>query len=421
MARLFSDYISDNYVTIMTLFALAMQMLVNCSKPVKGVKLMLAVMALVMVLSVFDFIEIWCDSYNKPVWILYFKASVVYTIYPLLILIETYMTVPIKRKLLLAVPQIVNIILLSVNLFGVNIIYGYRNDHSFFGGPLRFYPVALMIFYIIILTAHAIEIINEGDKQRGLIILFISLASIITIFLELIELISHNTDEVCALGLLIYYWYMTAIYHNKIQAMLYKSKLDLEHSKNDLLIAQIQPHFINNSLMALRSQCRDNPDLYESITEFSKYLRSHFEALSNTKMISFEQEMSNVEAYLSLERLNFGERLQVEYDIELDNFLVPALSVQPLVENAVRHGIGTYEEGGTVKISVHKNNGFIIIEIIDDGSGKSSLTVQQKKRKGIGIDNVRSRLRSMQNAELDIIMTENGTTARITLSEEAGR
>lgn len=207
---------------------------------------------------------------------------------------------------------------------------------------------------------------------------------------------------------------------DQVRTELAEKQLALEQSKNEVLVAQIQPHFINNALMAIRSRCREYPDLYRCITNFSKYLRSHFDAISDTKMITFEQEMENVEAYLDLERDNYGARLQVEYDIECDQFLIPALSVQPLVENAVRHGIGTYEEGGVVHINARRQDEKICIEIIDDGSGQSNITQQQKKRKGIGIENVRARLRAYCQAELEIISSEHGTIARIIMDEGQG-
>ncbi len=201
---------------------------------------------------------------------------------------------------------------------------------------------------------------------------------------------------------------------------LQKAQIQLAQSKNDTLMAQIQPHFINNSLMAIRAQCIDYPSVYESMTDFSRYLRSHFEVMGTNRFISFEQEMENIEAYISLEKRNYGDNLRIVYDIDFDDFMIPALSVQPLVENAIRHGVGTYDEGGTVTISVHKCNDNIVIEVTDDGSGKSSLTDKQSARKGIGIDNVRSRLSSMIGGTLEIVKNENGTTARVTISGKGG-
>ena len=108
------------------------------------------------------------------------------------------------------------------------------------------------------------------------------------------------------------------------------------------------------------------------------------------------------------------------YRIECDDFMLPPLTVQPLVENAVRHGIGTYDEGGDVQISSRREPGSIVIEVIDNGSGKSNITQQQTERRGIGIENVRSRLRSIAGGELEVITNESGTTARITLPEPIG-
>ena len=125
--------------------------------------------------------------------------------------------------------------------------------------------------------------------------------------------------------------------------------------------------------------------------------------------------MESIEAYLALEQGNFEDRLKVEYDIDLDDFLVPALSIQPLVENAVRHGIATYDKGGTVWIKAHKQGENVIVEIVDDGSGMSNITPQQKKRKGIGIENAKARITSMTDGKLDIIATEHVTTAKVTL------
>lgn len=196
-----------------------------------------------------------------------------------------------------------------------------------------------------------------------------------------------------------------------------ESRLELEQSKNALLMAQIQPHFITNSLMALRARCGDNPELYDSLTNFSRYLRSNFEALGEVSLISFEKEMQNIEAYLALEKDNFGDRLNIVYDIGVEGFLIPALSVQPLVENAVRHGVGTCAEGGTVRIGTYREGSNVIVEVTDSGSGASNITEKQKTRKGIGIKNVMSRLEGLGCGTLDIIGSEHGTTARITLTD----
>ncbi len=305
-------------------------------------------------------------------------------------------------------------------LFGANLIFGYYPNHHFFPGDLHLLPALIISFYILVLVKYSLDFLQNKESSKAFIVIFIALSTLITVFLEYCNLIVKHTTDIAALEMLVYYFYLAAIQHSKLQQTLHESRLKLQQQEIELLKAQIQPHFINNSLMALRSRCRDYPEIYRSLTQFSKYLRSHFEAIGDTKMLSFEREMENVEAYLDLERENYGERLQVEYNIECDDFLVPALSVQPLVENAVRHGIGTYENGGTVYIKTFRQNETICIEIIDNGSGMSSMTAQQTKRKGIGIENVRSRLQELNIGDLEIIRSEHGTIARIIIKEQGG-
>lgn len=283
----------------------------------------------------------------------------------------------------------------------------------------------LFIFTVLIIYR------KRMDKFITQVLLTSSVLPIIAFILNFTYLgISFNNFAVSISALIIFVFYenhrTAAAVHrehelNRVQNELLESKLETEQANNEMLIAQIQPHFISNSLMALRSQCIKYPDIYESITNFSLYLRSHFEVLgSSNKMITFEQEMENTEAYLALEEQNYGDRLQVMYNIECDDFMLPPLSVQPLVENAFRHGIGTYDKGGVVLINSRREAGKIIIEVTDDGSGRSNITPQQTERRSIGIDNVRARLKSIAGGELEVIINECGTTARITLPDTTG-
>ncbi len=282
----------------------------------------------------------------------------------------------------------------------------YFDEHSNYNRgalyPVWYYTTILAFVFIL-----AVLIIYRKNMEKFIfqVLLTTSVLPIVAFILNFTYLgFSFNNIAVSVSALIIYVIYenhrtSSAVKRirelNRVQNELLESKLAIEQANNDMLLAQIQPHFISNSLMALRSQCREYPEIYESITNFSLYLRSHFEALGSTnKMISFEQEMENTEAYLALEEQNYGERLQVMYNIEYDDFMLPPLSVQPLVENAVRHGIGTYEKGGVVLISSRREQGKIVIEITDDGSGSSNITPQQSKRRGIGIENVRGRLKS---------------------------
>ena len=318
------------------------------------------------------------------------------------------------------------LILLCVTPF-TGALYRFDELNIYRRGPLFFvWNVATILAFVFIIAVT----VAYRRKMDKLLIQVVSVATVIPLISFALNTfytqINFNTLSVSITALIIYILYQkektkisvqNARELEHAQTQLTESRLMLEESKNKALMAQIQPHFINNSLMAIRSQCYDYPEIYESITDFSRYLRSNFEALGDTRLILFEQEMENIEAYLSLEKRNFKDRLKVAYDIECDDFMIPALTVQPLVENAVRHGIGTYEKGGTVWIKSRRQDGRIIIEVIDDGSGSSNITPQQESRKGIGIDNVRKRLQSQNLGLLEIITGEHGTTARIIIKD----
>ncbi len=311
------------------------------------------------------------------------------------------------------------------------LLYYFDEDNRYHRGELYnvwYYTTIVSFLFIIVVAVINRKKIDSFLKKAAVTASVIPLVAFIFNFVY--TGVSFNNISVSVTALILYIMYekykaevtlQAAMDLEETKRRLAESDLALEQSKNETLMAQIQPHFINNSLMAIRSQCVNYPEVYESITNFSLYLRSNFEALGNTQKIGFDREMASIEAYLSLEQQNFGDRLNVEYDIECDDFFIPPLTVQPLVENAVRHGIATRENGGTVWIRTRRQKDTIIIEVQDEGSGESNITPQQKARKGIGIGNVRARLRSMNNAELDITPSKNGTTATIIFRERGSR
>ena len=120
-----------------------------------------------------------------------------------------------------------------------------------------------------------------------------------------------------------------------------------------------------------------------------------------------------------IEKLRFGKKLNIEYDIQEDGFEIPLLSVQPLVENAVKHGVGMKEGGGTVTIATRKTEDAYEVIISDDGVGFDVNEVKDDGRSHIGMENIRRRLKDMVNAEVDITsVIGEGTTAKIIIPRE---
>jgi len=197
-----------------------------------------------------------------------------------------------------------------------------------------------------------------------------------------------------------------------------EKELQLTQSRIAIMLSQIQPHFLYNSLTAIRELCLIDPKkAYETVDEFSTYLRGNLDSLSFKKPIPFEKELSHVKTYLSLEKKRFGDNLNIIYDINASLFLIPSLTLQPIVENAVRHGVTKREDGGTVTITTEETEAEAIITVTDDGIGFDPTL--QKNMDRVGIANVRSRLSTMCDGILKISSEPGvGTTAVIIIIKE---
>ena len=202
-----------------------------------------------------------------------------------------------------------------------------------------------------------------------------------------------------------------------ITAMIDQGRTNYE-LKIDIMISQIKPHFIYNSLTTIKHLCKKDPELAaETIDEFAKYVRGNLSALSEKKSIPFEQELEHVKSYLSIEQKRFGKRIHVEYEIETVNFRIPPLTLQPIVENAVKHGITKKIEGGTIRISTSKEKDYYIVLVEDNGVGfDSTHQNRNSSEKHIGIQNVKKRIENMLGGTMYIrSIPGKGTAVEILL------
>ena len=182
-----------------------------------------------------------------------------------------------------------------------------------------------------------------------------------------------------------------------------KLKAELEQSRIAVMLSQIQPHFLYNSLTSVMDLCDRNPKQAKAaIADFADYLRGNLSSLKTENLISFRIELEHVEKYLRLEKLRFQDELEVVYDIQAQDFMLPALSVQPLIENAVKHGVGQKTGGGTVTIQTLENENEYIVRVIDDGVGFAAEEAIDDGNVHVGIENTKKRLDLMLNARLEI-------------------
>ncbi len=181
--------------------------------------------------------------------------------------------------------------------------------------------------------------------------------------------------------------------------------------------SQIQPHFLYNALSSIRRLITKDPKVAAiAVEKFAAYLRQNLESMNQMEPIPFMTEMKHLQEYLYLEKLRFGDRLHVEYDINYADFVMPVLSLQPIVENAVKHGVLRKEEGGTVWIKTHRDGSKVILTIEDDGVGFEPNAIESDGKNHIGFKNVKNRIEMQCRGE---VMVESkigaGTIVTITL------
>ncbi len=238
--------------------------------------------------------------------------------------------------------------------------------------------------------------------ETSMLISLLSFAALPTIA-GIVQLITKNTALVyvgVTLSLLVVYSTIHKDTVNKLES----AKNELEEARLNLMFSQIRPHFMYNSLTAIAQLCTIDPKRAQRATiDFSNYLRGNLDSVNYTQPIPFSQELKHLKTYLSLELMRFDDKLSVEYDIETEDFLVPVLSVQPLVENAVKHGICKKRDGGTVKISTRETEDSYIVEVADDGTGFDPNAPLDDSKSHIGVSSVRRRIESMMGGTLEIV------------------
>ncbi len=193
---------------------------------------------------------------------------------------------------------------------------------------------------------------------------------------------------------------------------------ELTESRMSTLMSQIHPHFIYNTLGSIEQLCElDPPKAAKLVHDFSKYLRGNFGEIDKPRLIRVSKELEHTEYYLSIEKVRFPD---IEFVTEMSccDFSIPALTIQPIVENAVKHGILKREEGGTVNVKIYETDTSCFVSVSDNGVGFDVSELKETNR--IGLRNIKSRLESMCGGILHIeSIIGVGTKITVEIPKEA--
>ncbi len=417
-------YFSSNYATLLIISAIVVIIFVNKKYNIPATDLFFMEIALLLIITVFDNVQSLCEN-NDPCLMLDMEArvrlrnisaAISFILRPFVIMIEVLIIIPseVKLKPLAAIPAVLNLMIYSTAFTGSKIAYTISEDNHFRRGPLGTAIFFSQLFYVVLLFIISVKYFRKLTSGKNAIVILVITQTAATAFLEYENLLTGYSNFVTALAILEYYIYLSVIYQEDMRNTITQKDIDLEKEKMLLLRNQIHPHFIYNSLSIIRSLAkRDSERAVNCIDNFSDYLKAHIGAIETDDLVPFEKELNNIKVYLDLVRADKTKKLEVLYDLKAADFTLPPLSLEPLVENAVNHGIS--REGGTITICSYETDGSYVITVADNGTARNSPSDDMPFHMGVGIENTRKRLELQCGGSLNMDMRSSGTTVTVTL------
>ena len=185
-------------------------------------------------------------------------------------------------------------------------------------------------------------------------------------------------------------------------------KMEIANQRADIMVLQMRPHFIYNTMMSIYYLCKQDPDQAQQVTlDFTTYLRKNLTAIASAETIPFSSELEHTRAYLAVEQAVYKNTLLVDYDTPHTFFRIPPLTLQPIVENSVKHGRDPYAGEFRISIRTRKTDSGSEIVVADNGRG---FDPDETKDPGIALGNIRQRLEMVCNGSLTIESNEGGGT-----------
>ena len=301
--------------------------------------------------------------------------------------------------------ELIYLVLLIITQFTTQIYY-YDDNGIYYRGPL--YPI-LLVPTVLSMTTMLITLINKKKlltkKQFIAFLLYI----LIPIISMLIQMFLYGLNIVVIGTLFAATVLFSSIIIDQINA--YMAQKDLNDLyQTDILLLQMRPHFIYNSLSSIYYLCDlDSKKAQTVVRDFSIYLKKNFSAMSKRELIPFEDELEHTRAYLAIEKARYEKLLFVEYDIQNTQFQLPPLTLQPIVENAVKHGVDPDFPSLHIWVRTYRE-GLRNIIVVENTGPDFTPIAEDDKEVHVGTTNVRKRLELMCDGTLKIAPRPEGGT-----------
>lgn len=287
-------------------------------------------------------------------------------------------------------------------------IFAYvTDDNQFFRGPLW----ALGLFpMVVILILNIVGVIKRRKKLSkkyfiGILVYLLPMTAAVTVHLFI------NVEIFVVFGMALFALIMFGLILSDNMEQYTKQQHEIAHQRANVMVLQMRPHFIYNTMTTIYYLCKQDADKAQQVTmDLTNYLRQNFNAIASEDAVPFTDELKHTQSYLAVEKAQHENTLFVQFDTPVTQFRLPPLTLQPLVENAVKHGMDPNAGPLTVSVRTRQTDAGILITVEDDGKG---FDPGDKTKPHSVLDNIESRLKQQCGGTLTIASKPGKTTVTI--------
>ena len=285
-----------------------------------------------------------------------------------------------------------------------NVFYYVTPDNQFVRGSMWALFVAPLVAMLLLNIEAVIRRRKKLSKKYyyGLLIYMILMSVVMFIHM----FIAIEVFIVTGMAIFAIIMYAIILSDNVVEHM--RQEQEIAYQKASIMVLQMRPHFIYNSMMGIYYLCDQDPEKAKKVTlDFTTYLRKNFAAIASKETIQFNEELEHTRAYLAVEQAQFEDSLFINFDTQYTLFRLPPLTLQPIVENAVVHGMRESKSPIHISVVTRKIDDIIEIIVEDDGPGFQS---SDNNEPHIALNNIRKRLELMCGGNLTISPRKDGGT-----------
>ncbi|MBQ7669544.1 MAG: histidine kinase [Clostridia bacterium] len=304
-----------------------------------------------------------------------------------------------------------------INIFAqfTDVFYYVTPDNQFIRGPLWAFFMLPLAVCMVFNTTGLFYRVKKLPKKYFIALLIYLLYMTAAILLHMF--ISVETPVVLGMSLFALVSFVLILSDNTENNM--KKEHQIAHQHAEIMVLQMRPHFIFNTMMGIYYLCDQDAKKAKQVTlDFTSYLRKNFAAIASEEPVPFSDELEHTRAYLAVEQAQFEDTLFTDFDTPYRAFRIPPLTLQPIVENAVKHGMSSSKDPIHIRVLTRQTDKSVEIVVEDDGVGFDPAGNTDNNDPHIALNNIRERLEMMCKGKLTIAPRDGGgTSVKITIPQ----